>query len=155
MNNTIGPFVGTYAFLSNFAPVVVEYDGVEYRSVEHAYQAAKTFHDEERRRIARCETAGQAKRMGRTVHMREDWPEVRIDVMLTLLRRKFAHPDYRHRLMATESREIVEINGWGDTFWGVCRGNGENHLGKLLMQVREEIRRENDAESVNQRQGAH
>jgi len=72
--------------------------------------------------------------------MRADWGEVRETVMLDLTRKKYALPEYRARLLATQQCEIIEGNTWGDQFWGVSRGKGQNKLGRILMQVREEIR---------------
>ena len=42
--------------------------------------------------------------------------------------------------MATRDRVLIEGNDWGDTFWGMTDGEGENHLGKILMRVRAELR---------------
>ena len=60
--------------------------------------------------------------------------------MRDLLRQKFAREPLRSQLLATGEAKLIEGNHWGDTFWGVCRGQGENHLGMLLMKAREEIR---------------
>jgi predicted NAD-dependent protein-ADP-ribosyltransferase YbiA (DUF1768 family) len=60
--------------------------------------------------------------------------------MRDLLRQKFAHPELRRLLLATGDAELVEGNTWGDRFWGVCAGRGQNHLGRLLMAIRAEIR---------------
>ena len=60
--------------------------------------------------------------------------------MLEMLRRKFRTEPYRSLLLGTGEMELVEENTWGDRFWGVCRGEGKNHLGRLLMQVREEMK---------------
>lgn len=139
--SVIGPFRGEYAFLSNYHPAPVVFEGILYPTVEHAYQAAKTLDQEERRRIANLPTPGQAKRAGRRVQLRPDWENVKIDVMTQLLRRKFTcYPDLGEKLLATGDLPIVEINWWNDTFWGVCGGRGENNLGKLLMAIREELR---------------
>jgi predicted NAD-dependent protein-ADP-ribosyltransferase YbiA (DUF1768 family) len=62
--------------------------------------------------------------------------------MLDLLRLKFQIPCLRDRLLATENRPLLEINEWGDTYWGVVNGVGENRLGILLEQVRTELRRQ-------------
>jgi predicted NAD-dependent protein-ADP-ribosyltransferase YbiA (DUF1768 family) len=43
-------------------------------------------------------------------------------------------------LLETGDAELIEGNDWGDTFWGVCGGKGNNFLGKLLMEVRKELR---------------
>jgi hypothetical protein len=43
-------------------------------------------------------------------------------------------------LLATGDKELIEGNTWGDTFWGVCNGIGQNHLGKILMAKRTELK---------------
>lgn len=91
--------------------------------------------------VLRSLNAGVAKRRGRKLTIRSDWNKVKDDVMLELLRLKFAIPDLRDKLLATENATLIEGNTWGDTYWGVCRGIGDNTLGVLLMQVRSEIKR--------------
>lgn len=137
-------FKGEYGWLSNFAPVEIEFEDQLYSSLEHAYQAAKTFHGVERILIQRAETPGQAKRLGRKISIRCDWDQVKEDVMLSLLQKKFRTEPYRSRLVGTGSEVLVEGNLWHDLFWGKCfcgkhEGEGLNTLGRLLEQVREEI----------------
>jgi hypothetical protein len=61
--------------------------------------------------------------------------------MESLVKEKFTRDtELGAKLVATGDEELVEGNYWGDTFWGVCRGVGQNHLGKILMKVREELR---------------
>lgn len=134
----ITKFHGDHAFLSNFHPVPVVFEGLEFPSVEHAYQAAKTVDPAERQRFL-TGTAAQAKRAGRKVTLRPDWAEVRLGVMERLVRQKFRRPELRELLLATGEAELVEGNHWNDTFWGVCKGKGENHLGRILMKVRAEL----------------
>ncbi len=137
----IDRFDGEYRWLSNFHPVSVMFEQREYRSVEHAYQAAKTLDISQRARIQQAATPGLAKKIGRAVTIRSDWPESKLDVMLELLNQKFnsERPELRALLRATGDRELIEGNYWGDTYWGVCRGKGENHLGRLLMLIRSEL----------------
>lgn len=73
--------------------------------------------------------------------MRRDFDKHKLDFMEELLRRKFSdnNPILRDRLIDTGDALIVEDNHWGDTFWGVCNGVGENHLGKLIMLIRDEL----------------
>jgi ribA/ribD-fused uncharacterized protein len=132
----ITEFEGEFRFLSNFYPSPVMLDGIEYPTVEHAYQAAKTIDTAERDRIRNAKHAGTAKKLGRKVTLRPDWEAVKLQVMEDLIRRKFSIPDLKDMLLATEQEELVEGNYWGDTFWGVCEGVGQNHLGKILMKVR-------------------
>lgn len=134
----IDDFRGKYRFLSNFQASTVEYEGELYPTVENAYQAAKTLNLYAREEFTRI-SAKEAKRAGKTLTLREDWEEVKFDIMLNLVRQKFCYKPLADKLLATGDKELVEGNWWGDTYWGVCRGNGENNLGKILMKVRDEL----------------
>jgi len=133
---SIKEFSGKYRFLSNFWPAEVMWGKEKYPTVEHAYQAQKSLDFEEREKIRKASTPGQAKRLGKEVAFRKDWGSVRKGIMELLLKRKFSIPDLREKLLQTEDEELIEGNNWGDTFWGVCGGEGKNYLGKLLMGVR-------------------
>lgn len=134
----IDRFWGEWGFLSNFAPCEVWLDGVKYPSVEHAYQAAKTLDLEQREKfLLNGITPGMAKRMGKTLKLRPDWDGVKMGIMRDLLMQKFSPSILRRKLLSTFQAELIEGNTWGDTFWGVCDGIGENWLGKLLMEVRQ------------------
>ncbi len=132
-------FTGEHRFLSNFWASPVAMQGIVYPTVEHAFQAAKSLDAGMRRHICDQRTPGDAKRAGRQLVLRSDWEVIKLDVMLQLLRAKFSDPYLGQRLLATGYMQLVEGNTWNDTYWGVCRGNGKNHLGRLLMQVRGEI----------------
>lgn len=136
----IDSFKGDYQFLSNFFPSRVEWDSRSYSTVEHAYQAAKTVIPAEIELVRNCPTPGKAKRAGQEVTVREDWDDIKLIVMETLIRRKFTWNEHcKTMLLDTGDQKIVEGNTWGDRFWGVCKGIGENHLGKILMKVRLEL----------------
>lgn len=137
----ISEFQGKYRWLSNFWPCEVILDGEKYSSVELAYVAAKTLDKNIRSQIQECKTPGQAKRFGRTLKLRNDWDNIKLFIMEDLLRQKFAkRSELGNKLIATGEQQLIEGNNWGDRFWGVCRGRGLNHLGKLLMKIRNEIR---------------
>lgn len=136
----IDEFKGDFRFLSNFSPVEVKYDGNVYKSVEHAYQAAKTLDDNIRKTIREAETAGKAKKIGKNIPLREDWNDVKIDIMESLLREKFSKQLFKQLLKNTGDAELIEGNTWGDEFWGVYNNYGHNHLGKLLMKIRNELK---------------
>lgn len=137
---TINDFRGDYRWLSNFYSCQIVLDGKMYPSTEHAYQAAKTLDEDEREQIRIAPKFRDAKHLGQKVTKRSDWDEVKIAVMKECLRQKFERPDLREKLLATGNQELIEGNTWMDQFWGVCNGIGSNHLGKLLMALREEIR---------------
>lgn len=137
----ISEFRGEFLFLSNFYPSPLTYEGEEYATAEHAYQAAKCEDDIQHERIKLCETPALAKKMGRRVKLVHDWEEIKLRVMRDILWAKFAYNvELATKLLETKQRKLIEGNWWGDTFWGVCKGRGENHLGKLLMLVRDRIR---------------
>ena len=132
-------FDGEFAFLSNFYPSPITDGNLIFPTVEHYFQAAKTTNIEEYEKIAAADTPGQAKRLGRKVTLRPDWEEVKDQVMLDALRKKFSDDKLRSMLLTTGEEYLIEGNTWGDKYWGVCGGIGLNHLGKLLMQVRDEL----------------
>lgn len=138
-NSSIDTFTGDNNFLSNFYSINVTLNGVTYPTVEHAYQAAKTKDLNEREVVRIQPTAGKAKRAGKKVTLRPDWELVKVHIMEDLLRQKFQDPILKQKLIETGNKTLIEGNYWGDTFWGVCNGIGENELGKLLMQIRGEI----------------
>lgn len=141
----IDSFRNKNRFLSNFFPCTVYLDGVSYPSVEHAYQAAKT-HDLTIRESFRSVTASEAKRKGSNVLLRPDWEGKKLEVMKNLLEQKFREgTELRNMLDQTKGNTLVEGNYWHDNFWGDCSCNrrkdcekeGRNHLGKLLMDIRD------------------
>lgn len=140
----IASFTGPHRFLSNFWPCCVVLDGCSYRTVEHAYQAAKTLDEEDRRRIRTTHDAAGAKHRGKHVEVRIDWEAIKVDVMRSLLRQKFSTDPLRTKLLRTGNATLVEGNWWGDTFWGVCGGKGQNVLGQLLMEIRTELKQQKE-----------
>ncbi len=136
----INSFNGEYKFLSNFYDSwVIGVDGSNYPTVEHAYQAAKTSDLLSIHEIRHARTPAEAKRLGRLAPLKSDWEEIKIKVMGFLLMQKFQDGILQDQLIETGNQNLIEGNTWGDTFWGVCNGVGENHLGRLLMKVRYKI----------------
>lgn len=140
-------FDGEHRFLSNFWPAQVVMDGECYASVEAAYQAAKTLDEDFRQKVRDCGEDSAAvkklgKKVGKTVRQRPCWDEdFKLKVMGELVRQKFSDSALSSLLLATGGQELEEGNWWGDRFWGVCKGEGRNELGRLLMAVREELKR--------------
>lgn len=140
--NTISRFREKYRFLSNFYEADVTFQGLAYGSCEAAFQAQKCM--DEREKLSFTELGpGRSKDAGRRVRLRPDWEEVKVGIMEEIVRAKFTqHPELACRLLATGDKILIEGNRWGDTCWGVDdrTGQGENHLGRILMKVREELR---------------
>lgn len=138
----IDKFDGEHGFLSNFfKPAKLVWEGQEYPTSEHAFQAAKTLDPAERAAIAALPTPGKAKRAGSKVDLRPGWNKIRTDIMLEVVEAKFKqNPWLMTLLLATGDEELIEGNNHGDTFWGTVNGEGRNFLGKILMIVRDEAR---------------
>jgi hypothetical protein len=136
----ITEFRGQWTKFSNYSHCSIWYEGHIYPSVEHAYQAAKSLNEEERRKIRHLPTANQAKQAGKKIDLRKDWDKVKLQIMEILVREKFSQEPERSILLSSKNEELIEGNWWGDKFWGQSPlGNGQNHLGKLLMKIREEM----------------
>lgn len=142
MPEKIDRFDGKYRFLSNFADSRVVYGHVDYKNAEAAFQAQKTMDMAERERIAGM-SPGEAKRAGRRVSLRSDWEDIKRTEMARVVAAKFRQDGGMAKLLLdTGSAELVEGNTWNDMFWGVCRGKGENWLGRILMALRQAMRDE-------------
>lgn len=136
-DKVIDSFSGEYDFLSNFHPSPILHYGLIYPTVENAFQAAKCSDSNARSKFVNL-TPGEAKRLGRKIQLREDWDWARINIMAVLVKIKFiSSEDLLIKLVGTDGYELIEGNTWGDTFWGVCNGVGENNLGKILMETRD------------------
>jgi len=139
----INQFKDEYRWLSNFVPCSIELDGQMYKSVEHAYQSAKSEDDWNWKEFCVLETnPAEVKRQAKHISLRKDWNIIRDDIMRDCLRQKFSQEPYKRLLLDTKNEQIQEGNWWGDEYWGVNlkTGKGQNKLGKMIMQIRGEIR---------------
>jgi ribA/ribD-fused uncharacterized protein len=138
-------FRGEWAFMSNFTPARVSFEGMDFHSVENAYQAAKTTNPLLRSKFLSIR-AGEAKRLGHILSVRKDWHKVKDEIMLSLQRQKYSDPYFKNLLLATGDEPLVEFNRWHDNYWGDCTCpqcahiRGSNKLGRILMRIRKELR---------------
>lgn len=134
----IDSFKGSFFYLSNFYPAPIEMGEFIFPTSEHMYQAAKSNDMNQWKEIIACGSPAEAKRLGRHLTLRPDWEQIKIDVMTEIVELKFKqNKELYWKLWATRDYDLVESNTWGDTFWGVCNGVGENHLGIILMNIRD------------------
>ncbi len=126
-----------YSFLSNFYLCPVYYEGLTYPSSENAFQAAKF---DPATREAFCNISpSEAKRLGKALKIKDiaTWENTKDIVMYRVLLFKFSkNKDLRAKLVNTAPKKLQETNWWGDKYWGICDGAGENALGNILMEVR-------------------
>lgn len=152
MQQKIDSFTGEYRFLSNFwtgnpFPFGTYADTKQpliWPTAEHLFQAQKATLPGAMNHVRCAMSPGGAKRRGRQLKVRADWETYRITAMIVTLGAKFRDPEMMAKLLATGDAELIEGNTWGDTFWGVCGGTGENMLGRLLMDLRTELREKAD-----------
>ena len=134
-------FDGELSFLSNFyecsRSIVV--DDIEFNNVESAYQYSKCYLPEDKERMSKITDPKVSKRLGKRIKVRPDWNEVKLQIIEDLVHQKFHDPFLLVMLHQTGNQNLEETNWWGDTFWGVCKGVGENHLGKILMKLRDRV----------------
>lgn len=142
----ISGFFGPFRFLSNFYMIEdggVSLDDVYYPSVEHAYQAAK-WPRNMRDQFLSGIGPGKAKKLGKEAPKfnQKKWDKGKLSVMAGLCRQKFQNNvKLKAMLLMTEDAHLEERNSWKDTFWGTdIDGNGENHLGKILMEIRHDLK---------------
>lgn len=138
----IDSFRGEYNFLSNFYEAPVEVYGLKYQNSEAAFQAQKTLNFAMRQRFTTMNPT-EAKRMGKMIILRDDWEDVKLQIMLDVVRAKFSqNPELAQKLVETGDLYLEEGNTWGDRTWGTVNGSGANWLGLILMKVREEMQNE-------------
>lgn len=152
-------------FLSNLYPVTIKFDELTYQTAEACFQAQK-FKPEERVAFTNLDVGSnprfnalgvKAKRLGGKRGIREltpqelkEWDKVKLSVMEEIVRQKFLqNPELKEKLLATGNCKIYEgRTGFkADTYWGVLLENnkvvkGTNHLGNILMKIREELKRQ-------------
>jgi ribA/ribD-fused uncharacterized protein len=136
-------FYGSSSLLSNMHPVAIVIDGLDYRSVEHYFQSQKFTEEDSRKRVRDASTPYEAARLGRQLPgLRVGWDTEKVAIMERALVAKFTqHDQYKRYLFSTGARDLVE-DSLTDYYWGRGRNHlGLNMLGRLLMEIREELRK--------------
>lgn len=132
-----------HGFLANFFPCPITVSGEVWPSSEHYYQAQKFEDPTLQSQVQHAECAADAFALSREheAHQRHDWCNIRLEVMKFIVREKFfQNPPLAHQLLATGETDLLE-HSHKDAFWGDGgNGKGHNHLGQILMTVRDELR---------------
>ena len=129
-------------WLSNMTYVNIEYNGLIYPSTENFYQAMK-YKSQSTRKLISTLKPHESKGYSRNNLMtNEKFEERKLDIMLYAQRKKYSQEPFKSKLLSTGGCPLEEGNWWGDKFWGVDikTREGENYLGKIIMQVREELK---------------
>lgn len=129
----------------------IDYDGITFPTAESAFQATRFVSNQTRRRFSQQLSSFRAEYEGRRMRTTvPDWENMKYDLMYKILRIKFLYPELRAALLDTGSEELVIINMNHEHEWGTCRcqkcrGEGRNNLGKMLMQLRDELSQDKKA----------
>ena len=136
-------FKDEYRWLSNFYKLQEPIDlyGCVFYYTENLYQAFKCNKADDFILMASL-TPGEAKRFGKRVELNPDFEANKLSIMKQILDIKFRQEYFKRRLLDTGNCLIFEENSWKDFFWGCHNGIGENHLGKIIMEIREELKKE-------------
>jgi N-glycosidase YbiA len=131
-----------YGCFSNFSPHGFELDGLWWPTSEHYFQAQKYIDTPYADQIRTAKSPMIAARLGRSRKqpIRADWSEVKDDVMRRAVLRKFTmNTDIKETLLSTGNAILIEATS-DDYYWGCgTNGTGLNMLGKILMEVREQL----------------
>lgn len=130
--------------LSNFSRHAIYIRDRIWPTVEHFYQSQKFAGTANEEDIRRSNSPTEAKCLARALSKelkRSDWSAAKDAVMRAALHAKFhQHPDLAHLLLRSGDRLLVE-HSHGDPYWGDGGdGSGLNRLGRLLMELRIELR---------------
>ncbi|MCY0999228.1 NADAR family protein [Myxococcus sp. MISCRS1] len=132
-----------HGWCSNFAPYPIKLGGRTWPTSEHYFQARKFEAPEDQEAIRQARTPMLAARMGRDRKrkLRRDWESIKVSVMREAVRAKFTqHEDLARLLLDTGDARLVEHTDQDD-YWGDGgNGSGRNMLGRILMEIREELR---------------
>lgn len=141
--NEIGFYESEYYFLSNFAAFTVEWNGQLWMTSEHAYQAAKFVEQDIQQQILHARSAHDSKQIAKAHkdHARNDWNDVKRSIMKDICRHKLnQHPYILRKLKESGDATLIETSH-EDAYWGWGPNkDGENHLGKIWMELREELK---------------
>ncbi len=133
---------GEYGALSNFSRHGFTLDDVYWKTSEHYFQAKKFEGTEHEQIVREASSPKEAARLGRqrSRPLRDDWEDVKEDVMFRACMAKFSqHDELRDLLVGTDDAMLIE-NAPGDYYWGIGKdGSGKNRLGHILMLVRDEL----------------
>jgi ribA/ribD-fused uncharacterized protein len=141
-----------YGAFSNLYRRPVEFEGELFPTAEHAYQAGKARKPEVRRWLMAAPTPALLAMAAHGLYVWDiapNWSKIKFERMKGVLRAKFSqHEDLRELLLSTGSARLVEsatVNNAVNRLWGEVNGVGQNKLGQLLMEVRDELRAELDS----------
>lgn len=139
----INDLTKNYFYLCNFYMRPMTFNGLNYSNAEAAYQAQKCLYDEDKMLFVEggdFSSPREAQKRGQQIAIVDNWDDKRVEVMYEVIAEKFLqNPDLAERLIQTNGQLITEGDRFSDTFWGLTEDGGENHLGNILMYIRDNV----------------
>ena len=141
--------------LSNLFPRPIMFEGCKFPTAEHAYQAGKARKEEVREWILSAPTPSLVAMASHGLYTWDivpNWSRIKLDRMRRVLRAKFTqHEDLKQLLLSTGEARIVEtarVANAVNRAWGEVNGKGQNMLGVLLMELRNELRKNETSHQI-------
>lgn len=136
-----------FGAFSNLFRRSIVFEGREYPTSEHAYQAGKAAKESVREWILSAPSPALVAMAAHGLYtwdINPEWSKIKFDRMRGVLRAKFTqHEDLLNLLLSTGTARLVEAaktDNPVNRLWGEVNGKGKNMLGILLMELREELR---------------
>jgi ribA/ribD-fused uncharacterized protein len=149
-----------YGALSNLYRRELVFEGQVFPTSEHAYQAGKARKPEVRQWLMAAPTPALLAMAAHGLYywdISPGWSSLKFDRMRAVLRAKFGqHPDLAELLLSTGNARLVEsatVDSKVNRVWGEVKGVGQNMLGIILMEVREELRTQQIIPNIYSRPG--
>ena len=143
---SIDEYIENVYCLDNFSAFSIVINGVEYKTVEHAFQTLKFLETEPEiaSKIKNSNSPFEARELAHAYkpQRRKDWSKIKYKIMEQLLLEKVKQNPYvKEKLIRTKPYKIVEDCGAdNDKDWGCgLDGTGENNLGKIWMKIRDNL----------------
>jgi ribA/ribD-fused uncharacterized protein len=136
-----------YGAFSNLYRREIEFEGSVYPTAEHAYQAGKARKSEVRAWLMSAPSPALLAMAAHGLYywdVSPGWSTLKFDRMKRILKVKYSqHEDMKILLLSTGTLRLVEsatVDSPVNRLWGEVNGKGQNKLGQLLMEVRDELK---------------
>jgi ribA/ribD-fused uncharacterized protein len=147
-----------YGAFSNLYRRPIFFEGTEFPTAEHAYQAGKAAKESVRQWLLAAPTPALVAMAAHGLYTWDivpNWSKIKFDRMRGVLRAKFTqHDDLKALLLSTKGARLVETattNNAVNRLWGEVNGVGQNMLGILLMELRDSLLAEKSTHAIPQK----
>ena len=144
----INGFKEKYSFLSIYYPTEIEYEGIKYNCPINAFLAQQVSSQIQKKQIAKSAPSRSTIMVINSEEKVNLTTEQQLEIMYNICKIKFSDENLKQSLLSTKNEELVDETDWNNKFWGVTNGEGENHIGKILMKIRDELSVKDESEKI-------